>query len=129
MERDILKWHNPVKGRLTFVAATPKANLAVACVGYIADDKDSTLAECVHLSVDPEMRRFGVASKLGRVMIEHAAKEGKEKMHLGTTVSHQSAIRFYEKCGFKLKATRNKFFGSMLHCVRICEFVMDLKIR
>lgn len=125
MERDIRKWHEPKSGRITFVAATPSADLTVGCVGYIADIGDDNSAGWVHLSVDPEMRGFGIGRKLGKIVVDKAIEDGKETVQLVTTAAHDS-IGFYEKLGFKLKRVRNKFIGSIFHCVRVCEFVLKL---
>ena len=83
---------------------------------HFEDPKDER--RCLYiiiLSVLPNYRRFGIASKLLEEAIRKAREEtpGLYSVYLHTPVDNQTAINFYLKNGFEKKETEEKYYKSM----------------
>lgn len=67
------------------------------------------------LSVLPEYRRFGLATKLLQEAIRRAREDHPDlySVYLHTPVGNKVAIDFYEKNGFKQKETVKEYYKSM----------------
>ena len=77
----------------------------VGMVGLVHNESHKPgVAELQRMSVSPVCRRMGIARKLLDELLQHAKKQGFEKIVLTTTSAQTPAIRLYKKYGFKLMA-------------------------
>lgn len=77
----------------------------VGMVGLIHNESHKPgEVELQRMSVSPVCRRMGIARKLLDELLQHAKKQGFEKIVLTTTSAQTPAIRLYKKYGFKLMA-------------------------
>ena len=77
----------------------------VGMVGLVHNEGHKPgVAELQRMSVSPVCRRMGIARKLLDELLQHAKKQGFEKIVLTTTSAQTPAIGLYKKYGFKLMA-------------------------
>ncbi len=103
----------------SFSSELKKPNSAVFCAVY--DDKICGVA-CIenqfgdgylhNISVSPDFRRQGIGERLMNECTEFIKTSGAEKIFLEVRVSNVSAIKMYEKTGFKTVSTRKGFYSN-----------------
>jgi len=91
----------------TVTAGGSEAPQYAGVIGWSPSPESAATAYLYFLSVHPECRRLGLASKLLRTALEAAVAEGFKTVHL-VTVRHWlgDAIRLYERIGFRLTSER-----------------------
>jgi len=62
------------------------------------------------VAVDPQYRNRGLGEALIKHLLHEAAAAGADTALLEVRVSNQSAIRVYEKCGFKRDGLRKGYY-------------------
>ncbi len=78
------------------------ATINGSVVGMVATQKKSdTVCELNRLSVRPKVNGLGIGSALVEAAVEQAAKAGYHGVYLSTSDIHKTAIRIYERIGFK----------------------------
>lgn len=70
----------------------------------VADDE----GEILNLAVDPGMRRRGAGTRL----LRHALAAGAPVWYLEVRASNETAIRFYERAGFRAVGTRHGYYSD-----------------
>lgn len=78
-------------------------------VGFIQVEEHYEILDLINIAVSKEMHGKGIGSKLIQYAIE---KSKAEKMMLEVKESNTSAIRLYEKNGFKEINRRKKYYGN-----------------
>jgi [ribosomal protein S18]-alanine N-acetyltransferase len=68
-------------------------------------------AEILRIAVHPDHRRKGIAKELIETMLQLLSKENVESVELEVNSANRSAVKFYEKIGFKIKRT-STFIGD-----------------
>lgn len=73
----------------------------------------------IWLYVDPKFRRKGIATKLYNRIENELRKIGCRKIYLdvGNEETHQEAIKFHKRNGFKLEAKLFDFWSDGEHCL------------
>ena len=85
--------------RATFVViAGQPAGLAA----IYRDAGDTTVGELIQMWIAPEHRSGSLASELLGALLDWAARQGFVKIRAEVTPGNQRALRFYQKCGFRL---------------------------
>ena len=64
----------------------------------------------MNVAVDPEYRGRGIATKLLSHLFEQTAGDGRRGYTLEVRVSNRSAIRLYERLGFKARGVRRGYY-------------------
>lgn len=81
-------------------------------VGYICANHLLDEAHILNLTVHPEHRQQGIASRLAKHMIGLLRKEGCETIFLEVRESNRAARSMYEKAGFR-EISRRKAYYTM----------------
>ena len=68
--------------------------------------------EVKRIYVDAHAHGSGLAGQLMKVAFERARQGGHDWLWLGTNKENQRAIRFYEKCGFRIVGERTFFVAE-----------------
>jgi diamine N-acetyltransferase len=126
--------------RFDAYAADPQRRLLVArrdgdAVGYAMlvlgapDEIAAQLArtptvELSKLYVDASHHGGGIAAPLMAAAVATARDEGARGVWLGTNEANGRAIRFYEKCGFRIVGTKTFDVGGELHHDVVLERVL-----
>ena len=83
-------------------------------------------AEILRIAVHPDHRRKGIAKELIETMLQLLSKENVESVELEVNSANRSAVKLYEKIGFKIKRTAT-FIGDDQDFYIF--YVMKLKLR
>ena len=81
---------------------------AVAGYGVMLCSFDE--GEIALFAVREDLRRLGIGSKLLEALMEKGREKGTERLTLEVRKSNESAIRLYEKYGFKSVGVRKDFY-------------------
>lgn len=91
-----------------FVLRLPDGRVAGFCSCWI-------IAGELHINtiaVDPPFRRNGLATELMRHVMAEAARRGAERATLEVRASNDPARKLYEVLGFRVTATRRRYYSS-----------------
>ena len=83
---------------------------ANALVGYLIISRYVDAWHVMNVAVDPEYRGRGIATKLLSHLFEKTAGDGRRGYTLEVRVSNRSAIRLYERLGFKARGVRRGYY-------------------
>jgi ribosomal-protein-alanine N-acetyltransferase len=78
-------------------------------VGYLVCSRYDTVWHLMNVAVEPDRRRQGIASALLDRLFEQADKPN-EQYPLAGPPSHESAIRLYERYGFRAAGRRRAYY-------------------
>ena len=78
--------------------------------GYIGMYVSIDEGEITNVAVDPGWRCRGIGETMLRHMLQEAQKRAIAKIVLEVRASNQSAIRLYEKNGFRMLGVRKGFY-------------------
>src|SRR5215831_3118735 len=75
-----------------------------SCVGLASlyREQDASEGEILQMWVEPGSRGAGTAARLVSELLEWAQTVGIQSVNLAVTTTNERAIKFYEKCGFRL---------------------------
>ena len=79
-------------------------------VGYLIISRYVDAWHVMNVAVAPEYRGRGIATKLLEELFELTAGDGRRGYTLEVRVSNVSAIRLYEKLGFKARGVRRGYY-------------------
>jgi ribosomal-protein-alanine N-acetyltransferase len=79
-------------------------------VGYICGNYLLDEAHILNVTVHPEFRKQGIASRLVHYMIDLLKKEGCRTIFLEVRQSNEAALKMYEKTGFIEIARRKAYY-------------------
>jgi [ribosomal protein S18]-alanine N-acetyltransferase len=85
-------------------------NEAHRLVGYLIISRYVDAWHVMNVAVDPEYRGRGIATKLLSHLFEQTAGDGRRGYTLEVRVSNRSAIRLYERLGFKARGVRRGYY-------------------
>jgi [ribosomal protein S18]-alanine N-acetyltransferase len=77
-------------------------------VGYLILSRYDTIWHLMNIAVDPVRQRQGIAHSLLERMIERAGAEAQYTLEVRT--SNATAIRLYERFGFRPAGTRTRYY-------------------
>jgi ribosomal protein S18 acetylase RimI-like enzyme len=109
-------WRRLLSGRAaTWVIETKKNGLVAAAV--ILFRRGSRIARLYSLAVAPDARGFGLARTLLTACEADAAGRGVRAMRLEVRRSNSSAVRLYERAGYRVIATLESYYpdGEAAH--------------
>ena len=92
------------------------------CAGYIVYWVHAEEVSLLNITISPNWRGFGFARKLMTIMVNEAVRDEIPKVTLEVRPSNESAIRLYERLGFKLTHERKQFYQN-----GESAYVMELK--
>lgn len=70
-------------------------------------------AHILNLAIDAKVQRRGLGYKMLTHMINHAKQHVIQQVYLEVRVSNESAIRLYERCGFKRMGIRKDYYETL----------------
>lgn len=79
-------------------------------IGYMGVWMILDEGQITNVAVDPEYRRRHIAESLIEEMVRRTAEEGVTSWTLEARVDNESAIRLYEKMGFRGEGIRPKYY-------------------
>jgi len=82
-------------------------------------------AEILRIAVHPDHRGKGIAKELIETMLQLLSKENVESVELEVNTANRSAVKLYEKFGFKIKRIATFIADQDFHIF----YVMKLKLR
>ncbi len=88
--------------RATFVVI---AGRPAGLAAIYRDAGDTAVGELIQMWIAPEHRGGPLASELLGALLDWAALQGFERIRAEVTPGNQRALRFYQKCGFRLMDT------------------------
>jgi ribosomal protein S18 acetylase RimI-like enzyme len=97
-----------------FGAFAPDGNL-IGIVGFIRGNREKTRhrGEVVQMYVDPKFGGQGIGSRLLRELINAAFKlKDMESLELTVVANNTSAVKLYEKLGFKVFGVQKNYFKA-----------------
>lgn len=97
-----------------FGAFAPDGNL-IGIVGFIRGAREKTRhrGEVVQMYVDPKFGGQGIGSRLLRELINAAFKlKDMESLELTVVANNTSAVKLYEKLGFKVFGVQKNYFKA-----------------
>ena len=75
------------------------------CANYLLDE-----GHILNVTVHPDFRKQGIASKLVHAMIDLLREEGCRTIFLEVRISNKAALRMYEKTGFRIISARKAYY-------------------
>ena len=82
-----------------------------AVVGHLICSRYDTVWHLMNIAVDPGLRRRGIASALLRALLERIDDgSGSAQLTLEVRPTNESAIRLYERFGFRSAGTRPRYY-------------------
>ena len=81
-----------------------------ALVGYLIISRYVDAWHVMNVAVAPEHRRRGIASSLLERLFELTAGDGRRGYTLEVRVSNESAIKLYERAGFRARGIRRGYY-------------------
>ena len=75
------------------------------CANYLLDE-----GHILNVTVNPDFRKQGVASRLVQYMIDLLNKEGCLTIFLEVRISNEAALKMYEKAGFRIISARKAYY-------------------
>ena len=82
--------------------------------------------ELRRMSVDASIRRFGIATKLHNALMNFAREQNLRGVFLTTSSLQGPAIVFYEKLGYKLKASRDVPSKIMKGMIKLLTYDIEV---
>jgi [ribosomal protein S18]-alanine N-acetyltransferase len=79
-------------------------------VGYLVISRYVDAWHVMNIAVAPDWRRRGIATALLERLFEVTAQDGRRGYTLEVRVSNTSAIRLYERLGFKSRGVRRAYY-------------------
>ena len=79
-------------------------------LGYLIISRYVDAWHVMNVAVDPEHRRQGIASRLLDRLFELTAGDGRRGYTLEVRVSNTSAIKLYERMGFRARGVRRGYY-------------------
>lgn len=70
-------------------------------------------AHVLNLGIAPEAQRRGLGHKMLMHMIYHAKQHIVQNIYLEVRYSNETAIRLYERCGFKRMGVRKDYYETL----------------
>ena len=80
-------------------------------VGYLVCSRYDTVWHLMNVAVEPRRRRHGIASTLLERLFDQADKP-REQYTLVVRTSNESAIRLYERFGFRAAGRRRRYYSD-----------------
>ena len=77
-------------------------------VGYLVCSRYDTVWHVMNVSVAPEQRREGIATRLMKALLDEVGEEG--RLTLEVRASNSGALRLYEGLGFRSAGTRPRYY-------------------
>ena len=81
-----------------------------ALIGYLIISRYVDAWHVMNVAVAPNYRGRGIATRLLEQLFEQTAGDGRRGYTLEVRVSNKSAIRLYEKLGFKARGVRRGYY-------------------
>ena len=81
-----------------------------ALLGYLIISRYVDAWHVMNVAVAPEHRRHGIASDLLERLFELTATDGRRGYTLEVRVSNESAIKLYERAGFRARGIRRGYY-------------------
>ncbi len=81
-------------------------------IGYVGFEKMGDYLNIQKIAVLEDYRNCGVASKLLEKVFEYKSKQELNKVFLEVDVNNKTAIKFYEKFGFKTISRRENYYKN-----------------
>lgn len=81
-------------------------------VGFIIYEYIYDRIELDYIYVLPDKRKAGIASKLMAQMVDFASRVNSLNITLEVNENNRAAIRLYENFGFKICATRDRYYKN-----------------
>jgi ribosomal-protein-alanine N-acetyltransferase len=92
---------------ITKVAVSVNNVIGYICTKYILDE-----GHILNLAVLHDFRRQGVATILMNYVLDELKEKGCRFLYLEVRVSNQTAIKFYERFGFRIVSLRKNYYNS-----------------
>jgi ribosomal-protein-alanine N-acetyltransferase len=92
---------------ITKVAVSVNNVIGYICTKYILDE-----GHILNLAVLHDFRRQGVATTLMNYVLNELKEKGCRFLYLEVRVSNQTAIKFYERFGFRIVSLRKNYYNS-----------------
>ena len=83
---------------------------AETMVGYTICSRFDTVWHVMNVSVDPDVRRLGIATTMLRTLIEREVGDPLAQFTLEVRVTNHGAIALYESFGFLSVGTRKRYY-------------------
>lgn len=80
--------------------------------GYLVFWVMGEAAEILNVTVQPQLRRQGLAERMIRRAVSEAMREGAKKAVLDVRKSNEAAIHLYQKLGFSVGQVRKRFYAD-----------------
>jgi [ribosomal protein S18]-alanine N-acetyltransferase len=81
-------------------------------IGYICSTLIIDEGNILDIAVHPDFRGQGIASALIEDTIKHLKVRGCRAIFLEVRISHESALKMYDKFGFSVIGTRKDYYAS-----------------
>jgi [ribosomal protein S18]-alanine N-acetyltransferase len=81
-----------------------------ALLGYLVISRYVDAWHVMNVAVDPRHRRRGIAASLLERLFEVTAGDGRRGYTLEVRVSNESAIKLYERAGFRARGIRRGYY-------------------
>lgn len=89
----------------------PKAALiGEKIVGYICANYLLDEGHVLNVTVHPDFRKQGIASKLVSYMVRQLGQEGCRTIYLEVRASNEAALMMYQKAGFRIISARKAYY-------------------
>lgn len=75
------------------------------CANYLLDE-----GHVLNVTVHPDFRKKGIASRLVHYMIDLLRKEGCLTIFLEVRISNEAALAMYQKAGFRIISARKAYY-------------------
>ena len=94
------------------IAVSRVARINGRVAGYLCANMIIDEGHILNLAVHPDHRRFGVASRLLKHMIDDMRARDCRSIFLEVRISNEPALKMYERFGFTLLGTRKAYYVS-----------------
>ena len=94
------------------IAVSRVARINGRVAGYLCANMIIDEGHILNLAVHPDHRRFGVASRLLKHMIDDMRARDCRSIFLEVRASNENALKMYERFGFTLLGTRKAYYVS-----------------
>ena len=101
------------------------AKMSGRIIGYICSTLITDEGNILDIAVHPAFRGQGIASALIEETIKHLKALGCRAIFLEVRISHESALRMYDKFEFKVIGTRKDYYASPVEDASIMVLRLD----